>query len=136
MNRPPTVTVLIATYNRARLLDETLESLSSLRVAPRDVAWDVLIVDKNSSDSTRAIVESRARRFPVPLRYLFEGAQGKSRALNAGLALCDASIIAFTDDDVRVSSGWLEAGVRPLLSTDAIEYTRRLVSVLRKERLL
>ena len=60
-------TVLIATYNRAALLDETLASLRRLRVSPR-LRWEAIVVDNNSTDGTRAVVERHARDFPVTLR--------------------------------------------------------------------
>ena len=59
----------------------------------------------------------------MPLRYLFEGRQGKSNALNTGMAAARAAIIVFTDDDVEVDRGWLESGVRPLLERQDIDYT-------------
>jgi glycosyltransferase involved in cell wall biosynthesis len=101
-------TVLIATYNRARLLDETLDSLRALHVKAGRL-WDVMVVDNNSTDDTRAVIERQARDFPVPLRYLFEAHQGRSSALNAGIAASHGEIIAMTDDDVRVEPGWLDA---------------------------
>jgi glycosyltransferase involved in cell wall biosynthesis len=118
MTRAADATVLIPTYNRARLLDETLESLRALRVRAGR-AWNVIVVDNNSTDDTRAVVERHARDFPVPLRYLFEARQGRSSALNAGLAASDGAIVVMTDDDVRVDEGWLEAACAALLdSTD------------------
>lgn len=98
-------TVLICTFDRADLLSATLESLART-VAP-DLRWDVLVVDNNSSDDTRAVVERCAARYPVALRYVFEPNPGKSFALNTGIAATTADIIAFTDDDVRVSPEWL-----------------------------
>jgi glycosyltransferase involved in cell wall biosynthesis len=115
-------TVLICTYNRAAYLAATLDSLATARVPP-DVSWDVLVVDNNSSDATREIVNGRIRSFPVRLRYLFEARQGKSHALNTGMAATPARIIVFTDDDVRVPESWLAAAVRPLLEDDTIDYT-------------
>ena len=115
-------TILICTYNRSEHLAETLDSLSELRVGP-DITWDVLVVDNNSTDDTRTIVERRARAYPVALRYLFEGQQGKSNALNSGMAATEARIIVFTDDDVKVLETWLEAAVRPLLERNDIDYT-------------
>jgi len=114
-------TVLICTYNRADLLGHTLDSLARGHV--RDLRWDVVVVDNNSNDGTREVVTSRIGGFPVPLRYLFEPRQGKSNALNTGLAATEAALILFTDDDVRVSDGWLEASCRPMLDDGAIDYT-------------
>ena len=120
--RGPDATVLICTYNRASYLADTLDSIAALDT-PAGVSWDVLVVDNNSSDDTRAVVETRIARYPVPLRYLFEGTQGKSNALNTGMRATPARLIVFTDDDVRVPHNWLEAAVRPLLERADIDYT-------------
>jgi glucosyl-dolichyl phosphate glucuronosyltransferase len=115
-------TVLICTYNRARYLRDTLDSLARIRQCQR-FTWDVLVVDNNSGDETRRVVDERAADFPVPLRYLFEPRQGKSNALNTGMSATSASIIVFTDDDVSVDTGWLQAAVGPLLERSDIDYT-------------
>lgn len=113
-------TVLICTYNRAERLAETLDSLSR---SVTSLSWDVLVVDNNSRDHTRAVVMTRVADYPVALRYLFEPRQGKSHALNTGLAATTGRIIAFTDDDVRVSPRWLDAAAQPLLRDRTIDYT-------------
>jgi glycosyltransferase involved in cell wall biosynthesis len=96
--------IVIATYNRAADLRETLRSLAGQRP---DGAWEVIVVDNNSPDDTRQVVEEAARSFPVELRYLFESQQGRSPALNAGIRAARGSIVATTDDDVRVPADWL-----------------------------
>jgi len=106
MTHSPVVTVLICTWNRAALLRETLESLAAMKV-DRDVEWEVVVVDNNSTDDTRHVVAQASNGFPVPLHYLFEGRQGKSAAMNAGLRASTAPVIAFVDDDVHVSTRWL-----------------------------
>lgn len=114
--------VLICTFNRAGLLAETLGTLAVMQVDPR-LRWEVLVVDNNSTDNTRAVTELLAAGFPAPVRWLFEGRQGKSHALNTGIAAARGDVIVFTDDDVQVASDWLEAGVRPLIERRDIEYT-------------
>src|SRR3954468_13684569 len=114
-------TVLICTYNRADFLGNALESLARNR-APR-LRWNVIVVDNNSTDATRSVVESRVGGYPVPLQYLFEPAQGKSHALNAGLAATNATFVLFTDDDVLVGDNWIEASCRPMLDDASIDYT-------------
>jgi glucosyl-dolichyl phosphate glucuronosyltransferase len=110
-------TVLIATYNRADLLDETLQYLARMRVAPQ-IRWEVIVVDNNSTDRTRPVVEAHIRTFPVSLRYLFEGVQGRSSALNSGIKAAQGRVLVFTDDDVRVAEDWLDAAVRSLSGSD------------------
>ena len=106
-----TFSVVIATYNRAADLRGTLESLAGLR--PRG-EWELIVVDNNSSDGTRAAVDAAARTFPAPLRYVFEREQGRSPALNAGIRLASGAIIATTDDDVRVDADWLDRAAEGL----------------------
>jgi glycosyltransferase involved in cell wall biosynthesis len=114
-------TVLICTYNRARRLAEALDSLAQSS-APT-LHWNLIVVDNNSTDDTSAVVASRVSTYPVELRYFFEPNQGKSNALNTGLANTDAQIVVFTDDDVQVGENWLEAACRPLLDDPSIDYT-------------
>lgn len=116
-------TVLIATYNRAALLDETLTFLARMHVSPT-LQWDVIVVDNNSSDDTRRVVERHIPNFPVRLGYLFEPAQGRSSALNAGIRKAEGRVLAFTDDDVRIADGWLDAASAPLVGPDSsLAYT-------------
>lgn len=110
--------VLIATYNRAEWLDKTLASLAAMAVSPT-LRWEVIVIDNNSVDDTKGMVGRHHHTFPVPLTYLFESRQGRSNALNTGIAAARGAIIAFTDDDVRVSDGWLEAAVRALRTPQA-----------------
>jgi Glycosyl transferase family 2 len=99
------LTVPIATYNRAAILGEAIESALAQRLPP-SVRWELVVVDNNSHDDTKAVVEHYIRTSAVPVCYLFEGRQGKSYALNAGLKRAEGDVIAFTDDDVLVSPEW------------------------------
>ena len=115
-----TATVLVCTYNRAELLREMLESLRKTETARQ---WAVVIVDNNSGDHTRAVVESMVPHFPVPLVYLFEERQGKSHALNTGIGVATGEVVVFTDDDVRVGPGWLDAACTELDRNPELDYT-------------
>ena len=57
---PVHASVLIPTYNRAALLDETLTWLARDARARRISRWDVIVIDNNSSDGTRTVVERHA----------------------------------------------------------------------------
>ena len=73
----------------------------------RPVAWQVLVVDNNSNDRTRQVVEEFCSLYPGRFCYLFEATPGKSHALNAGVREARSDILAFTDDDVIVEPTWL-----------------------------
>ena len=100
------LSVVLATYNRAASLRVTLESFLKLAY-PEDMTWELVLVDNNSRDSTREVVERFANTAGFPVRYVFEKKQGKSAALNAGVAQAQGEIIAFTDDDVLLHRDWL-----------------------------
>ena len=108
-------TVIVCTYNRCDTLAKTLESLAA-SVIPDSVEWEVVVIDNNSSDRTRQVVEDFSRRFPGRFRYAFEPRQGKSFALNRGIRETQADVLAFTDDDVIAEPGWLWNLTRKLFS--------------------
>src|SRR5579862_4694998 len=114
---PPAVSVVICTYNRAELLRNTLQTLLELEVPP-DVEWELILVDNNSTDETKPIVEAFATRLSRPVQYVVERTPGKSYALNTGVLASRGEILAFIDDDVLVDSGWLKALWRAFEETD------------------
>ena len=98
--------IVVCTYNRAESLRDTLRALQALQAAPGR-SWELIVVDNNSKDHTKAVVEEAQAAWPV-LRYEFEGAQGLSHARNHGIACARGEVILFTDDDVLPESEWLE----------------------------
>ena len=96
--------IIIPTYNRADELRETIRSIANLKV---DGSWELIVIDNNSPDHTRAVVESEMAAFPASLRYLFEPEQGRYAAINTGIRAAQGKIIATTDDDARVEPDWL-----------------------------
>ena len=123
--------VVIATYNRAAELRATLASLAALRP---DGPWEVLVVDNNSTDDTRAVVTAAARTFPTTLTCLHERQQGRSPALNTGIRAARGEIIATTDDDVRVPADWLNAAAKGLQALGCDFVGGRVLPIWRAER--
>lgn len=105
--------VILCTYNRCRLLPAALESVAASKM-PFATDWEVLVVDNNSTDRTREVVEEFAGQYPGRFRYHFESQAGKSYALNTGIAAADGDVLAFMDDDVTVAPEWLWNLVAPL----------------------
>lgn len=98
------VSVVLSTYNRADRLPFAIEALLS---QSGDVAYEVIVVDNNSSDATADVMARLAARASGRLRYVFEPRQGLSHGRNAGIALARGPIVALSDDDVRVASDWV-----------------------------
>jgi len=102
----PTVSVIVATYNRAALLDECLGHLARQRFEPGD---ELIVVDNGSTDNTARVIARHRDRCTSPVLYLNEPRPGKSHALAKAIAAATGDVLAFTDDDVNVEVGWLDA---------------------------
>jgi GT2 family glycosyltransferase len=100
------IDVIVTTYNRARMLEQALESL--LRQDLDDgCSPEILVVDNASTDSTRAVVESLAARSDLPVRYFCEGARGVAHARRRGVREATAEWLAFFDDDQLADRRWV-----------------------------
>lgn len=122
------ISVVLATYNRAASLRATLESFASLS-CPDSLSWELLVVDNNSRDFTLQVIEQFADSASFPVRYIFERRQGRSSALNAGIAEARGTIIAFTDDDVLLHRDWLCQIMNPFDRFDCAGVAGRVVPV-------
>ena len=100
------VSVIVATHNRASRLRETLEVLLAQKT-PASLGWEILVVDNGSTDGTLEVFRTMAMRAPGRLRYVSEPRLGKSRAVNAGIAVARGAVIALTDDDVSPADDWV-----------------------------
>lgn len=95
----------MSTCNRCEKLRLFLDAMKASGVNGK---WpiEVLVIDNNSSDATKQVVEEYTSLENPVFRYLFEGRPGKSRALNGGICQARGEILAFTDDDCIPDSGW------------------------------
>jgi glycosyltransferase involved in cell wall biosynthesis len=64
------VTVVLCTYNRSESLAKALASVARSKV-PESIQWEVLVVDNNSGDRTKEVVEEFSRQYPFRFRCLF-----------------------------------------------------------------
>jgi len=76
-------------------------------VVPADSAWEVVVIDNNSTDKTSEMVGGFLTRGTLPLKYIFEPISGVSTARNRGIRESKGELLAFLDDDVMVSRQWL-----------------------------
>jgi glycosyltransferase involved in cell wall biosynthesis len=111
-------TVIICTYNRSHNLPDCINYLADQQ-GTEGFQWEVLIVDNNSSDDTRRVVEQLANEFPRKLRYAFEPQQGLNYARNRGIEESDSRYFCYVDDDILVDPHWLAALYEALEREDA-----------------
>jgi glycosyltransferase involved in cell wall biosynthesis len=102
------LTVLICTYNRARLLERALEHVAAQAVSP-SVRWEVLVVDNNATDRTAEVVARFVADPRLPaLHYLRERHPGVAFARKRGLLEARGELVAFVDDDCLLERDWID----------------------------
>lgn len=90
----PRVSVLLPVRNEERYLPAALASLFRQTLHE----WELVAVDDGSTDGTAGILSEAARRDPR-VRVIRRPAEGLVAALNTGLALCRAPLVARMDGD-------------------------------------
>ncbi|CAN5306481.1 N/A [soil metagenome] len=99
----PAVSVVMATKNAERYLAEALDSLSAQTFKD----FEIVVVDAESTDSTRRIAESYPRVTLLP-----QNGTGFAHAWNVGIAAARSPLISFLDSDDIWSASKLAKQVR------------------------
>ncbi|MEO0827354.1 MAG: hormogonium polysaccharide biosynthesis glycosyltransferase HpsE [Cyanobacteria bacterium J06639_16] len=106
-------TVAIATYNGQYRLPEVLECLR-WQINRNKIAWEVIVVDNNSTDDTAQVVRDFQAKWPRPggLRYASEKRQGAGYARHHAVRIARSPLIGFLDDDNLPSMTWVYAAYK------------------------
>ncbi len=112
----PQVSIIMATYNRAHLIGETLDSI--LNQSFED--WECLIIDDGSTDNTKEILRPYLLK-DLRLNY-YERTKNHKKGLpggrNQGLELAKGDYIIFFDDDDIVHPDNLKICIEVLSDKD------------------
>jgi len=104
----PLLSVVIPTWNRARLVCEAVES----DLSQRNGQVEVIVVDDGSTDDTANIL---TRNFGSRIHLLRQPSRrGVGAARNAGIRLANGELVAFLDSDDLWLPGKLDAELRLL----------------------
>ena len=101
------VSIIVVTYNRAKMLCGALESLSRQETGGM-FSFDIIVIDNTSTDNTVFVVKDFARTSKVPVRYILEKNKGVAYARNRGIRESSGDWIAFFDDDQLADPNWLK----------------------------
>jgi glycosyltransferase involved in cell wall biosynthesis len=103
----PLVSIIVPFFGREHYLDGCLRALLDQEDAGGRT--EIILVDNGSTDQGARIV----RRYPEVV-LLREQKRGAYAARNTGIRRARAPIVAFTDADCVVDSGWVRAAVHSL----------------------
>jgi glycosyltransferase involved in cell wall biosynthesis len=99
-DRKPTISLIIPAYNEEHYLPACLDAVMR-HVAGK--AIEIVVVDNNSTDGTKQVVE----RYPH-VTYVFEPRKGITRARQRGFLASRGDILAYVDADTHPPAGWIE----------------------------
>jgi glycosyltransferase involved in cell wall biosynthesis len=99
--------VVICTFNREKYVKKAIESVLNNHV--NGFTYEILVIDNNSTDNTKDVVESFSKAYPNKVRYFFEPMQGLSVARNRGIKEAKGNYTVFLDDDGEASQKWLQS---------------------------
>ena len=114
------IDILIPTFNRSHMLGGCLEAFFAADPV-RNMDWRVTVIDNNSADKTKEVVQSFSAKFGEKVRYLFEPRPGRSTALNCGISASDRTLIGMIDDDELIDRTWLTV-VEDCFQEQALDY--------------
>lgn len=103
----PRVSVIIATYNRRKLLKESIESV--LNQSFQD--FEIIVIDDGSTDNTSELIQEINS---PKIRYYYQENSGRSHARNKALGLARGEFIAFNDSDDLYFPDKLEIQVKTM----------------------
>lgn len=109
----PFVSVIVPAYNAEKTIKMCIESLLNLDYPKNQ--YEIIIVDNNSKDKTKEIIQK------YPVTYLLEDKiQTSYAARNTGIRHAKGEIMAFTDSDCIADYNWLKEGVKPFVDKEVV----------------
>lgn len=109
------LSIVICTYNRSDYLSLCLNSLTPQLSDNNNV--EIIVVDNNSSDNTKKIVQKIQKEVPF-LTYIFEPKQGLSYARNRGGEAARGTYIGYVDDDAIVEENFIKRALNTIKKHD------------------
>jgi hypothetical protein len=105
MSNTPCLSLIICSRNRASSLDKALQAIHPEEMLAVD--GELILVDNNSTDTTSIVMQAYRDSVPFPVTVVSEPEAGLGRARNRGLKHARGEVIAFTDDDCYLQTGYL-----------------------------
>lgn len=95
--RPAEISLIISTYERPDALEKVLWGV----LRQQELPGEILIADDGSGVATRELIAQWQKKFPVPLRHLWQEHDGfrKAIVLNKALAAATGAYVVLLDGD-------------------------------------
>jgi glycosyltransferase involved in cell wall biosynthesis len=106
MDARPFVSVVVATYDREKMLGECIDSLFR-QTYPKD-RLELIIVNDGSHDGTEGVLRAYEKMAPCRLKWLSQPNSGQTVSFNRGIWNSRGDIVCITGDDCVADERWIE----------------------------
>lgn len=115
------ISIIIVTYDSINDIDNCLKSIFKQTIQP----FEIIVVDNQSLDLTAEYIQNQYPDVRVIINSINAGFGGGN---NLGVAHARGELIVFLNPDTIVSETWLEALIKPLLSSEKIITTSKILT--------
>ena len=111
------ISVIIPIYNAKNFLENAVNSILSQTLNSEDI--EIILVDDNSNDGTKILIEELAKKHNNILPLLLEeNSGGPSKPRNIGIKNANADYIMFLDQDDYFKKDFCEVMYNEIVKTD------------------
>ncbi len=98
------VSIIIPTHNRKKIIEKCLKALNQQTYPPEK--YEIIVIDDGSTDDTGEMIKKIDLK--PELIYRYQNQTGPAGARNHGIELARGSFIIFIDDDIIVTSEFVQ----------------------------
>jgi glycosyltransferase involved in cell wall biosynthesis len=102
--QPPTVSVIIPSYQRVKVLSKCLDALGRMEVLPDEIVVIARDIDTETQEFVRAWISGDPERRVLAIA----NRPGQIAAMEVGFHASKGAIVAYTDDDAQPHVDWLK----------------------------
>nr|MBI1231081.1 glycosyltransferase [Cytophagales bacterium] len=117
------ISCIVSTHNRADRLTDCLDAIKSSIERAKSLDTELIVVDNNSTDNTKKVLEEFAKNVCFPMHILRQEKQGVNFARNQGLRNSSGDILILIDDDCLINQDYIQC-VHDLYQQDTISTLR------------
>lgn len=111
------IAIIVPVYNDPDGIKTTVDT--AMNACDRDLHFDLIVVDNNSTDKTTETAHELANKYPPVVIVEETAIQSSYAARNTGIRNTNAEILAFLDADMTVPDGWLKKAIDAFESSEA-----------------
>ncbi len=101
------ISVCVATYNRKKLLEKLLYSISNQALSP-EINLEIIVTDNSSESNAKTILDKFSDTENIHFKYLVQLKKNISLTRNLSVENASGDYICFIDDDETASELWIQ----------------------------